>query len=106
MPLDNALLSISCFGVALSLSWEKLILECEEFIGVKSFKAKGKRISTFEIAEIKEIEPLRFPPPKEEDNDPGPGPEPVINTEPDEFEEEENPRKLIDKITGQMTLFD
>ena len=85
---------------------EKLILDCEEFIGVKSFKAKGKRISTFEIAEIKEIEPLRFPPPKEEDNDPGPGPEPVINTEPDEFEEEENPRKLIDKITGQMTLFD
>ncbi len=79
---------------------EKLILECEEFIGVKSFKAKGKRISTFEIAEIKEIEPLRFPPPKEEDNDPGPGPEPVINTEPDEFEEEENPRKLNDKITA------
>ncbi|WP_421918060.1 DNA gyrase/topoisomerase IV subunit A [Marinifilum sp.] len=34
------------------------IIEGEEFIGVKSYKARGKRISIYEIDSIKEIEPL------------------------------------------------
>jgi topoisomerase-4 subunit A len=83
---------------------EKLVLDCDEFIGTKSFKAKGKRITTYEVAEIKEIEPLRFPPPKEDDNNSEP--EAVIVSESDESEEDNNPGKLIDEITGQMTLFD
>ena len=40
---------------------EPLEIDVEEFIGVKSCKAKGKRISTFEISDITELEPLRFP---------------------------------------------
>lgn len=36
-------------------------IDAEEFIGVKSFKAKGKRISTFEIASIEELKPIRMP---------------------------------------------
>jgi topoisomerase-4 subunit A len=43
-----------------------LEIDVEEFIGVKSFKAKGKRVSQFEVDQIKELEPLRFPP---EEND-------------------------------------
>jgi len=39
---------------------EALIVDAEEFIGVKSYKAKGKRLTTFEVATIKELEPLRF----------------------------------------------
>jgi len=39
---------------------ETLIVDAEEFIGVKSYKAKGKRISTFEVETINELEPLRF----------------------------------------------
>ena len=39
-----------------------LQLDAEEFIQPKSFKAKGKRIATFEVAEVTELEPLRFPP--------------------------------------------
>ena len=39
-----------------------LEIDAEEFIAVKSFKAKGKRISTFTIDKITELEPLRFPP--------------------------------------------
>ena len=31
-------------------------IDADEFIGVKSFKAKGKRITNYEIAELKEIE--------------------------------------------------
>ena len=45
---------------------EALIIDAEEFIGVKSYKAKGKRLTTFEVATIKELEPLRFTPIKEE----------------------------------------
>jgi len=43
---------------------ESLVLDAEEFIAVKGFKAKGKRISTYEIANINELEPTRFPTPK------------------------------------------
>lgn len=38
-----------------------VIIDAEDFIGVKSFKARGKRISTYEISKIKELEPTRQP---------------------------------------------
>jgi len=34
------------------------IIEVADFIGVKSFKAKGKRLSTYEVSVVKELEPL------------------------------------------------
>ncbi|WP_439181743.1 DNA gyrase/topoisomerase IV subunit A [Carboxylicivirga taeanensis] len=37
---------------------EKLIVEVAEFIGVKSFKAKGKRLTTFQVSKIHELEPV------------------------------------------------
>jgi topoisomerase-4 subunit A len=77
---------------------EALIIEVEEFIAVKGFKAKGKRITTYEVASIEEIEPVRFPEP-EEDN----MPQPDIDIEP---EEDDKPvSELIDEITGQQRLF-
>ncbi|MEI6138827.1 MAG: DNA gyrase/topoisomerase IV subunit A [Mariniphaga sp.] len=36
---------------------ENEIIEVSEFIGVKSYKAKGKRLSTYEVSNIKELEP-------------------------------------------------
>lgn len=45
---------------------EPLVVDAEEFIGVKSYKAKGKRLSTFTVKTIKELEPVRFAEPKEE----------------------------------------
>jgi len=44
---------------------DALIVDAEEFIGVKSYKAKGKRLTTFEVATIKELEPIRFAPVEE-----------------------------------------
>jgi topoisomerase-4 subunit A len=38
-----------------------LVVDAEQFIGVKSFKAKGKRITTFDVSRIYELEPVRFP---------------------------------------------
>lgn len=43
-----------------------LEIDAEEFIGLKSFKAKGKRITTYRMERITELEPLRFPEPAEE----------------------------------------
>ena len=39
-------------------SRENEIIEVAEFIRVKSYKAKGKRLSTFEVKDIREIEPV------------------------------------------------
>lgn len=36
-------------------------IQADEFIGVKSFKAKGKRISIFRIDRFEELEPTKFP---------------------------------------------
>jgi topoisomerase-4 subunit A len=35
------------------------IIEVAEFIGIKSFKAKGKRLSNYEVALVKELEPIK-----------------------------------------------
>ncbi len=41
-----------------------LEIDAEQFITVKGFKAKGKRLTTFCIDHIEELEPLRFPEPE------------------------------------------
>ncbi len=50
---------------------EVLVVDAEEFIGVKSFKAKGKRLTTFEVETINELEPIRFKEKAEEPGDEG-----------------------------------
>ncbi len=47
---------------------EPMTIDAEEFIGVKSFKARGKRLTTFEVETINELEPTHVPP-KEEPQD-------------------------------------
>ena len=44
---------------------DPLIIEANDFIGIKSFKAKGKRLTTFSVARIEELEPTRMPETKE-----------------------------------------
>ena len=47
---------------------EPMIVDADEFIGIKSLKAKGKRLTTNEIASIEPLEPLRFPDDTAEDS--------------------------------------
>ncbi|GHT76793.1 DNA topoisomerase IV subunit A [Bacteroidia bacterium] len=77
---------------------EALVIEVEYFIAVKGFKAKGKRITTFETAEIREIEPARFLKTEEEE---------VLQSDIEiEPEEDDKPMdELLDEITGQQRLF-
>ena len=76
-----------------------LQVDAEEYIGVKGFKAKGKRLTTFALAKVKELEPVRQPEPEPEE-------EPVEEIEevidPDEGKSDDDIR---DEITGQLKLF-
>ena len=77
-------------------------IDAEQFIAVKGFKAKGKRISTYQIESIEELEPTRFPEPKESD-DPEESNAPEEDLDPDAGKSEEQVR---DELTGQLRLFD
>lgn len=80
---------------------EPLEIDVDDFIAVKSYKAKGKRISNFDVKTVEELDPVRFPEPEAE----------AQETMKVEIEEEngETPLSdadLRDEITGQMKLFD
>lgn len=77
---------------------EPLVIDVDEFIAVKGFKAKGKRITTYEIESINELEPTRFPEPEED----APATQ-NIDIEPEE--EEKSASDILDEITGQMKIF-
>ena len=47
---------------------EPMEIDVEEFIMVKGFKAKGKRITTCHIDSIEELEPTKFPEPVEDED--------------------------------------
>jgi topoisomerase-4 subunit A len=79
---------------------EPLELDVEEYIGVKSFKAKGKRITTFNVERIEELEPTRFPELPADNEDPEEEEEPVIE-DPDHGKSQSD---IIDEMTGQMSL--
>ena len=76
-------------------------IDAEQFIAVKGFKAKGKRLTMWQIATIEELEPTRFPEPSSTDES--------IDNE----EEEENldpdagksQQQVFDELTGQLNLF-
>ena len=80
---------------------EPITVDAEEFISVKGFKARGKRITTCHVAMVEELEPLRQPeePTEDEDID---GPEEEENLDPDAGKSEQ---QIITEITGQLFLF-
>ncbi len=79
---------------------EALEIDADEFIAVKGFKAKGKRISTFEIGEIKELEPMRFPEPEESDEKKF-----EVQIDDDDDVDNRSVSEILDEITGQKSLF-
>ena len=77
---------------------EALDIDVEEFIGIKSYKAKGKRITTYKVDTITELMPLRFPEPEESVEEV----EEPINEDPDSGKSDSD---ILDELTGQMKLF-
>lgn len=78
------------------------IIDAEQYIGQKSFKAKGKRISIYKIDKIEELEPTRFPEPETEEDTDNEKEEVVENLDPDAGKSQQ---QVIDEITGQLSLF-
>ncbi|MDH6306009.1 topoisomerase-4 subunit A [Parabacteroides sp. PF5-5] len=85
-------------------SKETMIIDAEEFVPVRSIKAKGKRISTLQIQTINELDPVRFPE-NTSPQDPEEGEDEEDSNEGDD-EKEKSKSDIIDEITGQMKLFD
>ena len=79
-----------------------MIIDATDFIAVKSYKAKGKRISNYEIESIVEIEPIEVAPEEEEEpNSPNESP-----TEDTPIEPERSDDEVRDEINGQQRIFD
>ena len=87
-------------------------IDAEQFIGVKGFKAKGKRISTWKIDTIEEMESKRVAEPEpytDEDENGMNGDNPDTNSTADGNgdgnEKERSRQQILDEITGQLNLF-
>jgi len=78
-------------------------IDAEQFIAVKGFKAKGKRISTYQIESIEELEPVRFPEEPESTEETDNPDSQDEDLDPDAGKSEDQVR---DELTGQLRLFD
>jgi topoisomerase-4 subunit A len=77
---------------------EPEVIDAADFIAEKSYKAKGKRLTTFEIASISELEPHRF-----KDDIPALPEPPVL---PDKETADDKPAPPESGLNGeQMSLF-
>lgn len=80
-------------------------IDAEEFVAVKGFKAKGKRISNWQVEKVEELESKRAnKPDKANEND--------SSNQPNQPEEDLDPdagksrQQIIDEMTGQLNLFE
>ncbi len=73
-----------------------------EFIAIKSLKAKGKRLTNFEVEIIKELDPLPDEDDENLDEDNNPEMEDITIQDPDADKSEDEVR---DEITGQQRIF-
>ena len=78
-------------------------IDAEQFIAVKGFKAKGKRLSTYQIESIEELEPIRFPEEQDSPDNPEDADDSEEDLDPDAGKSEQQVR---DEMTGQLRLFD
>ena len=77
-------------------------IDAEQFIAVKGYKAKGKRLTTCALESITELEPTRVPE-EPENNDSEDVEEAEEDLDPDAGKSEQQVR---DELTGQLRLFD
>lgn len=80
---------------------EPMVVNASEFIAVKSYKAKGKRLTTFALGNVEEIEPEEVDVDEDEIDGDASAPEPVDeNIEPERSDDE-----VRDEINGQKRIF-
>ena len=77
-------------------------IEAEDFIAVKGVRAKGKRISTATVTEVRELEPLRRPEDEDDEPDEEDAPDGEETSDVDDRAEEE--AQVIEEVTRQQRL--
>ena len=81
-------------------------VDAEEFIAVKGFKAKGKRLTTWTVDKIEQLEPLKGAVEDGDDDETDGDGQPDVpkgeNLDPDAGKSQQ---QVIDEITGQLSLF-
>ena len=80
-------------------------IDAESFVGQKSFKAKGKRLTNWTVERIEELEPLRHPDPEEQTEEPEDSAEEELEQENLDPDKGKSQQQVIDEITGQLSLF-
>lgn len=77
-------------------------VDAEEYIAVKGYKAKGKRLTNYALDQVKELSPTRFPSEEEtaEEENAEDVPEDVSDPEDDKSDTD-----IRDELTGQLKLF-
>lgn len=80
-------------------------IDAESFVGQKSFKAKGKRLTNWAVERIEELEPLRHPDPEEQAEEPEDSAEEEREQEDLDPDKGKSQQQVIDEITGQLSLF-
>jgi topoisomerase-4 subunit A len=93
-------------------------IDAEQFIAVKGYKAKGKRLTTLQLDAITELEPLRQPEPTDDDasgtlsDSLSPSAAASGTLSPDAAEPEnldpdagKSQQQVLDELTGQLRLF-
>ena len=85
---------------------EPMIIDAEEYIGVKSFKAKGKRVSNWAIESITAIEPREVPEEEAETPQVAAIDDDVVDTESVGADDVIDQGAVRDSLTGQMRIFD
>ena len=72
-------------------------IDADSFVGVKGVKARGRRVTAFNVKDVEELVPLRMPEPEPEPVEP----EPEENDNSAETDDD-NSEKVDD---GQLSLF-
>lgn len=83
---------------------DPVVIDAEEFIAVKSYKAKGKRLTTYPLLMVEEIEPKEVP----DDEVPEPDVADDVAVAPDGPEDsssDPSDEEMRDEINGQQHLF-
>ena len=81
-------------------------VDAEEFIAVKGFKAKGKRLTTWTVDKIERLEPLKGAVEDGDDDETdGDGQPDALKGENLDPDAGKSQQQVIDEITGQLSLF-
>ena len=87
-------------------------IDAEQFIAVKGYKAKGKRLTTYALESIEEQDPQLDPRNSSQTSPTNPASDPSPSAESAEEQEDLDPdagkseQQIRDELTGQLNLFD